>query len=324
LTTPENYHGYGQVHAANGSGMPIFHTGHSTIHSHDRDLVLKDILHVPSASKNLVLVHKFRYDNHAFFEFHPWHFSLKDWDTKRLLLKGRCKDGLYPLPLAGWLSESSPNKSVFVVTKPTFDRWHHQLGHASSPIDQKVLSQNNLSSVKEKSIESVCDVCQQAKSHQLPIPKSSSVSQAPLELAFTYVWGPASSSVGHFKYYVLFIDDYSKFTWVYLLKNKSDVFQKNCDFQKFVEHLFKKRILAIQSDWGGEYQKLTPFFQRMGISHHVSCPHIHQQNGLAERKHRHIVEVGLSLLAHVGMPLKFWDEAFSTAAYISLIVFPHE
>jgi len=67
---------------------------------------------------------------------------------------------------------------------------------------------------------------------------------------------------------------------------------------------------------GGEYQKLNSFFQRIGISHHVSCPYAHQQNGSAERKHRHIVEVGLSLLAHASMPLKFWDEAFITATYL--------
>lgn len=54
----------------------------------------------------------------------------------------------------------------------------------------------------------------------------------------------------------------------------------------------------------------------MGISHQVSCPHAHQQNGAAERKHRHIVEVGLTLLAHASMPLKFWDEAFLTAVFL--------
>jgi hypothetical protein len=124
-----------------------------------------------------------------------------------LLLQGRCKYGLYPLPLASWLSESSPNKNVLAVVKPTIARWHHRLGHASSPIVQCVLSQNNLSFVKEKSIESVCDACQQAKSHQLSFPKSSSVSKAPLELVFTDVWGPACPSVGGFKYYVSFIDD---------------------------------------------------------------------------------------------------------------------
>jgi hypothetical protein len=96
-----------------------------------------------------------------------------------------------------------------------------------------------------------------AKSHQLPYPKSSSVSTSPLELVFSDVWGPASESFGRFKYYVSFIDDYSKFTWIYLLKKKSDVFQKFHDFQHHVERLFDKKILAVQTDWGGNS---TPFF----------------------------------------------------------------
>jgi histone deacetylase 1/2 len=56
---------------------------------------------------------------------------------------------------------------------------------------------------------------------------------------------------------------------------------------------------------GVENEKLNTFFQKVGITHHVSCPHAHQQNGSAERKHRHIVEVGLSLLANASMPLKY-------------------
>ena len=113
-----------------------------------------------------------------------------------------------------------------------------------------------------------------------------------------------------------FIDDFSKFTWIYLIKHKSEVFQKFHDFQNLVERRFDRKILALQTDWGGEYEKLNSFFTKIGISHHVSCPHAHQQNGSAERKHRHIVEVGLSLLAQASMPLKFWDEAFLAATYL--------
>jgi hypothetical protein len=71
----------------------------------------------------------------------------------------------------------------------------------------------------------------------------------------------------------------------------------------------------MQTDWGGEYQKLNHFFTKLDISHHVSSPHTHQQNGYAERKHRHIVETDLSLLANASMPLNFWDEAFLIATY---------
>jgi hypothetical protein len=87
LTTREKYGGADQVHTANGSGMPIRHIGQSSIRTHELNLILRNILHVPAASKNLVSVHKFTHDNNVFFEIHPWHFSLKDQDTRKLLLQ---------------------------------------------------------------------------------------------------------------------------------------------------------------------------------------------------------------------------------------------
>jgi histone deacetylase 1/2 len=72
----------------------------------------------------------------------------------------------------------------------------------------------------------------------------------------------------------------------------------------------------VQTDWEGEYIKLNKFFSDIGISHRVSCPHTHQQNGTAERKHRHIVETGLTLLAHASVPFRFWSDAFSTACFL--------
>jgi hypothetical protein len=77
-----------------------------------------------------------------------------------------------------------------------------------------------------------------------------------------------------------------------------------------------RKLLTMQTDLGGEYQKLSYFFKRVGISHLVSCAHVHQQNVPVERKHRNIVEMGLSLLAFVSMPLKYWDEAFLTSLYL--------
>jgi hypothetical protein len=68
------------------------------------------------------------------------------------------------------------------------------------------------------------------------------------------------------------------------------------EFQKLVERLLKKKIIAVQPDWGGEYEGLHSYFHASGISHLVSCPHTHQQNADAKRKHRHIVKMGLALL----------------------------
>ena len=234
---------------------------------------------------------------------------IKDRDTRSILLRGKCHRGLYPLP-------SSINKFAFGVVKPSLNRWHDRLGHLTLPIVQKVVKDFSLPYQLVSNKESVCGPCQQGKSHQLPYPKSVSMSSQPLELIFSDVWGPAPDSVGRYKYYVSFINDYSKFTWIYLLKFKSEVFQKFHEFQNLVERLFNRKIIAVQSDWGGKYEKLNSFFQKIGISHQVSCPHAHQQNGSAERKHHHIVEVGLALLANASRPLKFWDESFLTAIHL--------
>ena len=67
---------------------------------------------------------------------------------------------------------------------------------------------------------------------------------------------------------------------------------------------------------GGEYRNLNTFFNKLGISHRLSCPHTHQQNCAVERKHRHIVETGLTLLAHASVPFRFWSDAFATACFL--------
>ena len=155
------------------------------------------------------------------------------------------------------------------------ERWHQRLGHPSSIIVKQVVNKDKLSLSHSQNSESVCEACQCAKSHQLPYPKSNSVSHAPLELIFSDVWGHARDSFGRNKYYFSFIDDYSKFTWIYLLKYKSEVFSVFQEFQKLVERHFNRKILTVQSDWGGEYEKLNSFFCSIGIQHHVSCPHAH-------------------------------------------------
>jgi transposase len=104
---------------------------------------------------------------------------------------------------------------------------------------------------------------------------STSISSKPLELIFSDVWGHALNSIRWKKYYVSFIDDFSKFTWVYLLQFKSEVFQKILEYQKMVKCLFDTKIVAMQTDWGEEYQKLSSFLTQISVTHYVSCHHAH-------------------------------------------------
>jgi histone deacetylase 1/2 len=126
----------------------------------------------------------------------------------------------------------------------------------------------------------VCNSCQLAKSHQLPYASSIHRALSPLELICSDVWGPAPQSVGGFKYYISLIDDFSKFTWTYLMHDRSEAPCFFLQFQAHVERLLDTKIKIVQSDWGGEYQKIhNTFFRSLGITHRVFCPHTHQQNG---------------------------------------------
>jgi histone deacetylase 1/2 len=261
LTIRDKYGGHDQVHSASGSGMRIDHIGSSILHTPSSRIRLNKILHVPKATKSLLSVHQLAKDNNAFLEFHPNFFSIKEQGTQRTLLNGRCEKGLYPLKSNLFCSDS--NKQAFsAAVKPSVSIWHHRLGHVSTNIVKQVLSRHQLPFSSESNKHLVCDACQRGKSHQLPYPRSTSASTSPLQLVYSDVWGPAPSSVGRKTYYVSFIDDYSKFVWIYFLKHKSEVFQIFHNFQKLVERQFNCKILTMQTDWGGEYQSLNSFLSR--------------------------------------------------------------
>jgi hypothetical protein len=128
--------------------------------------------------------------------------------------------GFTPIPSL----DSTPHKQCLNVTKPSTEQWHSRLGHPSFKIVSCVLRDHELPFESNKNVTHVCDACQQGKSHQLPFPKSVSVSKTHLELIFLDVWGPTPTSAGKHNYYVPFIDDFNKFTWIYLLQHKTEVF----------------------------------------------------------------------------------------------------
>jgi histone deacetylase 1/2 len=206
MTVCDKYGGQDQVHTASGAGMKISNIGHSVLHTPNKCLHLKNILHVPSANKSLLFVHRFSLDNNTFFEFHPHHFLIKDRVTKETLHQGRCEQGLYPLKSRSSLPRSS--KQAYGVNKPSSSQWHSRLGHSAYPIVERVLRVNNLPCASTSSNNSVCDSCQKAKSHQFPYGRSDNVSSSPLEIIYSDVWGPAPVSVGRHTYYVSFIDDF--------------------------------------------------------------------------------------------------------------------
>lgn len=100
------------------------------------------------------------------------------------------------------------------------------------------------------------------------------------------------------------------------LKNKSDSLSTFRHFQTLIEKFFNRPIKQFNIDNGGEFIKLKPHFSACGISHLTSPPHTPEHNGYVERCHRHIVEMGLTLLSHANLPVSFWPLAFTTAVYL--------
>ena len=159
----------------------------------------------------------------------------------------------------------------------------------------------------------VCKACCLGKIHMLPFPTFISEYQEPLQLVYSDLWGPSlvQSSNGY-KYYIYFVDAFSRYTWIYLLRNKYNSFQTFQNFKAQAELQLGFKIKCLQSDWGGggeregsEFRAFIDYLTINGIIHRISRPHTHQQNGVAEMKRRHIVENGLILLARALMSFKY-------------------
>ncbi|GJX29430.1 putative RNA-directed DNA polymerase, partial [Tanacetum coccineum] len=309
----EPYYGEDALHVGNGKGLPILHIGSTRFYSPSKTFSLSNILHVPQITQNLLSVQKFCHDNNVFFEFHSTFFAVKDTSTRITLLTGPSNNGLY--------SFCPPQirqvpKVAFTVVRASSTIWHQRLGHPHPQLLQTMLTKYSLP-VSNKSLSSFCNSCHIGKSSKLHLSSSNYKSTHILDLLVCDVWGPApiTSSDGH-NYFLLCVDDFSRYMWIFPLTHKSDVFNVFKQFITVIERQFNTKLKSVQTDWGGEFRNLSTFFTSLGILHRRSCPHTSEQNGLVERRHRHVVETGLTLLSQSAVPTKFWHFAYDTAVYL--------
>ncbi|GJX79086.1 putative RNA-directed DNA polymerase [Tanacetum coccineum] len=313
MDNSEAYYGDDALHVGNGKGLPILHIGSSKVYSPQKTFSLKNILHVPEISHNLLFVQNFCHDNDVFFEFHTSYFVVKDESTHTTLLTGPSKHGLYTITLP---QLKSINKVSFSAVRASPTIWHRRLGHPHQRLLHSMLSNFSLP-VTNKSLSSFCNSCPLGKSSKLPLFESGFRSNNILDLVYCDVWGPAPllSFEGH-RYFMLCVDHHSRYMWIYHLAQKSDVYSTFKSFVQMVERQFTTKLKNVQTDWGGEFRNLASFFSSLGIIHRRSCPHTSEQNGFVERRNRHVVETGLTLLAQACVPQRFWHYAFDTAVYL--------
>lgn len=173
--------------------------------------------------------------------------------------------------------------------------------------------------MNKASAKSICDACHFEKSCKLPFLESDFVSSRPVERIHCDLWGqsPVVSNQG-FKFYVIFIDHHTRFTWFYPLKQKSYFYSVFISFKQLVENQFQSKILQFQCDGGGEFlsKQFLMLLSQSCIQQRICCPHTPQQNGLDERKHRHLTEIDITMMYHGRVPQHFLVEAFFTAVFL--------
>lgn len=194
--------------------------------------------------------------------------------------------------------------------------WHRKLGHMSER-GLKILAEQKLIPGLKKVSLPFCEHCVTSKQHRLKFNSSNGRSKAILELVHSDFWQASVLSLGGARYFVSFIDDYSKRCWVYPIKNKSDVLVFKT-FKARVELESEKKIKCLRSDNGGEYtsDEFDRFCQQEGIKRQFTMAYTPQQNGVAEQMNRTLLERTRAMLRTTGMAKLFWAEAVKTACYV--------
>lgn len=193
--------------------------------------------------------------------------------------------------------------------------WHRRLGHLSFGYLKKLKPELFLN----KDIEFNCDICELAKNHRISYAPSTNKSSIPFMVIHSDVWGPAKISTPNgARYFVTFIDECTRMVWISLLNHKSEVCKVFQEFYKLVKTQYKCDIKVLQSDNGGEYinNEMQIFCKNNSIRHQTSCANTPEQNGVAERRNRQILEIVRASLFDMKVPRQFWGEAVRTAAYV--------
>ena len=198
--------------------------------------------------------------------------------------------------------------------------WHQRLGHASEQTIQTAFSNGLVEGVSSSKVHlDFCEPCVIGKMPRKPFTKHVGIkSTRPLELIHTDVCGPMKTkSIGNSLYFVTFIDDFSRYVFLYFIKEKNEVFEKFKEFEALATNQAGHPIGTLRSDGGGEYvgRAFEQYLASKGIQHQLTIRYTPEQNGVAERYNRTICESARAMIAQSELPKRFWAEAVATAAY---------
>ena len=227
--------------------------------------------------------------------------------------QGKFDGGLWSLECP-----SRHGKALHASAITNLELWHNRYGHLGEQNLRKV--QQLVTGMEDVEMSKLnCHNCAEGKQTTHPTVSLPKLTSRPLELVHSDVCGPISpTSLGGNRYFVSFIDDYTRKAWIYCIKDKAEVFQKFKHFKHLAENQSGEKIKAFRSDHGGEYESkvFDTFLADNGIERSQSAPYAPNQNGVAERLNRTLKEMVIAMLSSSELPKCLWGEAILTANYL--------
>ena len=302
-----------KIVVANGSLVTV--TGFGDIYI-TPTLILKNVLHVPKLSVSLVSIQKLTHDLKCYTIFFPSYCVFQEHDSGRRIGLAKERNTLYHLELSQKTSNNLSLSFLSSSNKDTIWLYHLRLGHPSFRVLKVMfpyLFQGSYIS------EFHCETFELAKHTHISFPISNKRSSHPFHLIHSDIWGPSTiPNVYGARWFVSLIDDCTRVTWIFLLKQKSDVSIVIPNFHSMVQNQFGVQIKSFTTNNARHYfyQILSPYFQSQGILHDSSCVNTPQQNGVAERKNGHLLNTTQALLFQGNAPKSYWGEAVLIATYL--------
>lgn len=324
------------VSIANGDRMCSSGKGNVKVPIDNKLTTIHNVVYLPELAANLLSV--------TVLTQKGYHVVFRDdvctiKSGSSIIGTARCTNGVYvlnttgdalrvervPCALSTDLVSTSPKIADIALPVGTSkfssqEIWHRRLGHLNARSMYLMKKGLVTGMAYDDSKYQSCVPCVEGKQCRLPFPKTSqSRSDELLGLVHSDLCGPMpEQSFGGAKYFLTFIDDFSRKTFVYFLKSKVEVFEQFLLFKALVENQTGKKIKVFRSDNGTEYvnANFQKFLKENGIVHHTTIPYSPAQNGVSERANRTIMEKARCMLQDAGLEKRYWAEAVQTAVHI--------
>ncbi|KAM1493880.1 hypothetical protein ACFX10_025604 [Malus domestica] len=286
-----------------------------------KELTLLNVLHVPEIRKNLVSGPLLS-NKGLKLVFESDKFVLSKGGM--FVGKGYLAEGLFKLNVIVDVSMNNINKAS-VYSVESIELWHARLGHINYRSMHRMA---NLGLIPKHAIDfnKKCEICVESKFARQTFKSVLNKSSELLDLIHSDLCDFKSTPTrGGKNYYISFIDDCSKYCYVYLVHSKDEALNMFKTYKAEVENQLNKKIKVLRSDRGGEYESsaFADFCNEHGIVHQTTAPYTPQQNGVAERKNRTLKDMINSMLNSSRLPHNMWGEALLTANKI-LNQIPHK